>query len=370
MQDFGDRLLAFSREAVKLAVRCQNEQATKQYLILPFIRLMGFDDANPNDVVPEHEADFSEKYKNRVDFALLCGGQARIAVECKSAGARIKDDHGQLRSYFNAMLPVNVGVLTNGLEYEFYVDSVRPNVMDGEPYFSINLADVDKGTTPKKAIKNLFALTKEQYNAEAVMERARRQLLHDALAQDFIRELKSPTDDLCRYFLKKFDVSYLSKKQLDEIYRSIVKGAFEEALADHIFKRLRLEWPSAPRTLSATEQEADESPIETTHRELAIYSYCRRRLSFLVDSDHLFDEIEKISYKDYLSKFVVFYDKPWKGKLFEFIEGDDGYDTFVFPDEPEEIRTNNMVDLDGPLLKAFKARVSDISAVPFSVVSA
>lgn len=138
--DFHERLLEFARAAVQVSARCNNEQATKLYLIYPFIRLLGYDVQDPNDVVPEHEADFADKYRNRVDLALLSKGLPCIAMECKAIGAQLNESQGQLRRYFNAMLPVRVGVLTNGLAYEFYVDSVEPNIMDEEPYFSLNLA--------------------------------------------------------------------------------------------------------------------------------------------------------------------------------------------------------------------------------------
>jgi predicted type IV restriction endonuclease len=32
---------------------------------------LGYDVANPDEVFPEHHADFSEKYQNKVDYAIL-----------------------------------------------------------------------------------------------------------------------------------------------------------------------------------------------------------------------------------------------------------------------------------------------------------
>ena len=64
-------------------------------------------------------ADFSDKYKNRVDFLLVANGTPAIALECKPCGADLATDRGQLKSYFNALSGGRVGALTNGLEYEF-----------------------------------------------------------------------------------------------------------------------------------------------------------------------------------------------------------------------------------------------------------
>ena len=79
---------------------------------------------------PEHHADFSEKYQNKVDYAILHHGVPVIALESKCVGAAMKDDSGQLRGYFNACPTVKLGILTDGLKYEFYANSDKPNMMD------------------------------------------------------------------------------------------------------------------------------------------------------------------------------------------------------------------------------------------------
>ena len=54
----------------------------------------------------------------------------------------MKDDRGQLRSYFNASPTVKLGVLTDGLKYEFYADSDKPNMMDDTAFLRVDLADI------------------------------------------------------------------------------------------------------------------------------------------------------------------------------------------------------------------------------------
>ena len=79
-EEFRPKLKAFAERMVGLAPRCTNEESTKLFLILPFLNFLGYDDRNPDEVCPEHSADFSEKYKNRVDFAILKGGTPIIAI--------------------------------------------------------------------------------------------------------------------------------------------------------------------------------------------------------------------------------------------------------------------------------------------------
>ena len=80
------------------------------YLVLPFLQLLGYDPNDPDQVAAEHSADFSDKYKNRVDFLLKADGVAAIALECKPCGWDLKEDRGQLKSYFNALQGSRVGV--------------------------------------------------------------------------------------------------------------------------------------------------------------------------------------------------------------------------------------------------------------------
>ena len=118
-EDFRQKVRMFAQRVVALAPRCTNEESTKLFLILPFLNFLGYDDRNPDEVHPEHHADFSEKYKNKVDFAILQNGHPIIAIECKTLGLALKDERGQLRSYFNAASTVKMGVITDGLVYEF-----------------------------------------------------------------------------------------------------------------------------------------------------------------------------------------------------------------------------------------------------------
>ena len=80
-----------------------------------------------------------------MDFAILKDTQPVIAIECKALGIPLKDERGQLRSYFNAAPTVKMGVLADGLVYEFYADSDEPNMMDQTAFLALDLREVAKG---------------------------------------------------------------------------------------------------------------------------------------------------------------------------------------------------------------------------------
>lgn len=47
----------------------------------------------------------------------------------------------RLQKYFVAS-NARFGVLTNGIEYRFYTDLEKPNIMDSKPYLVINMLDL------------------------------------------------------------------------------------------------------------------------------------------------------------------------------------------------------------------------------------
>ena len=95
--EFQAKVSEYAKTAVSRAARVTSEEATKQYLVLPFFQFLGYDPLNPDEIVPETQASFADKFKNRVDYAICHDGQPVTAVECK----RTDGHHGELKGYFN-----------------------------------------------------------------------------------------------------------------------------------------------------------------------------------------------------------------------------------------------------------------------------
>ena len=58
------------------------EAQTKQWIIVPFIKALGYDMV-PDEVVPEFDADIGTKKGEKVDYAILKQGNSVILIECK-----------------------------------------------------------------------------------------------------------------------------------------------------------------------------------------------------------------------------------------------------------------------------------------------
>lgn len=351
-------LIAIARKSVAIKATCVNEQSTKYHLVLPVLGLLGYDPANPYEVCHEFAAGYAGGDARRVDLVILRDRQPQIAIECKPVGTDLSTQRGQLRAYFNALLPVKVGVLTNGIVFEFFVDVDNPNVMDADPFLTIDLDHVARSGASDELIETLQLLTKNRFNAATIAECAHLQLVKKRLRAVFIEEAKSPSDKMCRLALEGAGLKHVKQTAIDRHYRYLVKSALEESLVVPVVNRLRgQQRPAGAAPVEAIER--SNQRVSTTERELAIYKYVRRRLAFLVEDEVQFDEIEQIRCKDYIGKLSVYYQRTNKGRIFDFIEGVDGYDKFIFPEPIGQIVTKSIRDIDPALKATFIARVRE-----------
>ena len=63
-----------------------------------------------------------------------------MLIECKQRDKALDQHVNQLGMYFNSLVEMKLGVLTNGDDYWFFTDSKHENIMDPDPYFKIRLS--------------------------------------------------------------------------------------------------------------------------------------------------------------------------------------------------------------------------------------
>lgn len=373
IDEFRASLITFGERVQRVRDHVTNEEATKVALIQPFIATLGYDDRDPTEVAAEHSADFSEKYKNRVDYAILKDLKPVIAIECKSAGGTRKDDRGQLKSYFNAAKTVKLGILTDGVKYEFFVDSVEQNLMDDDPFLEIDFDKVSKAQISDTALEGLYALTKGLFDPETVAENARRSIIYRAFFDYLSRQFHDPSTEFTRLLLKENDIKHVRTNAL-EAYRGIAKAAFNDVFTSNVLKRLDITTavakqaprsePSLPEEITAIPSSGAQSrdkSIVTTQAELAAFEAIRRRLAFLsAGRSELFQAINKIQYKDYQGKMAVFYSLERKGRLLDILESRGGEIRFSLADGGDSTPVSSLESLDSRLKALFERRVAEL----------
>ena len=122
-----------------------NEATTQQYVVLPILRALGWDDANlaSMEVLPEYAVE-----NGHVDYALKIGQTPKLFIECKKWDEPLKKHESQIANYaFNAGVPI--GVLTNGKIWYFYFSWV-----EGKPVAERIFCEIDIGNL-ENAVSNL-----------------------------------------------------------------------------------------------------------------------------------------------------------------------------------------------------------------------
>jgi len=375
LEEFRQRLLAHAKLAATRALRVESEASTNASLVQPFLTVLGYDVGNPDEVSPEHHADFSEKYQNKVDYAILHLGKPVIAIESKRVGAPMKDDRGQLRSYFNASPTVKLGILTDGLKFEFYADSDKPNMMDEVAFLRLDLAEIAKaGTIDDNTLEGIAVIRSGLFNPEDVGAEAKRKLLFESLV-DVIKQFKSdPSDDFIRLVLGRTEMGSKLTKLTQKIVdgnRDIVRSAMEAFVAQEALARFGyapkdvVKAPQERQEVAAVAtpalpSEAEQGVLTPSDAELAVLAYTKNRLYFLVRNDLLFQEVGKLAFRKSKTAFRVYYGRPNNGSLFDYREQRDGKIVLQFPAlGGEDVPYVFSPALDDCLLKSFTKRVTE-----------
>ena len=201
--------------------RVKGEQATINAFVIPFIRLLGYDDTDPTEVVHQFTADIGTKKDEKVDHAILKDGEVIMIIECKDCRSNLsKENMSQLYRYFGVVTEARIGVLTNGILYRFYTDLNRPNVMDTDPFFEINMLEIHPSV-----VNVLNHLTKDKFDLDITRSSAI-DLKHRSEIKEILRkQLNTPTNDIVEFFHRAI------KSQVEkQDFTDIVKRAFNEFL--------------------------------------------------------------------------------------------------------------------------------------------
>jgi hypothetical protein len=375
--DFRASLIAHAQVCLDRAPKAATEAATQQYLILPFVQLLGYNPLDPDEVVPEAHASFSDKFKNRVDYAICQAGLPVIAIECKKVGTLAETNRGELKGYFNAVPTVKLGILTDGLVYQLYTDTGLENMMDDVPFAVVDLADVAREQIDDMALEAFGKLRKGTFDPAYVGADARRRIYTGMYADALERSLANPDERFVRTLMDVAGIEGRRTGRMVEEHVPIVRDAGEVLLDRKILERvgfadrkdlvkMRPETAPAP-AIPAGEPEAvpagaGESGVVTTETELQVYDYVRTRLPFLIAGDEtLYSQLVHVRPVDHKTVFCVFYKQERKGRLFNFREGRGPRFRFEFAGEGGQlIETDSLSDIDQQLVAVYRQRVAEM----------
>lgn len=222
--EYNKYIYKLSERVAQFRDHCATEEATKTALILPFLSALGYDTANPLEVMPE--APCAIKGFDRIDYILSADGEYRMLVECKHCRENLDNHVKQLEQYFQAALKpydTHIGLLTNGIEYRFFSDTQKPNIMDDVPFF---VFDISQPTD--KAIERLKMFRRDEFDIHFILATATRLSLSAKLHSVVEHELTSPSDEFINFLWGRMSTGKKLTKYQRDLFTPMVKEEVTE----------------------------------------------------------------------------------------------------------------------------------------------
>jgi hypothetical protein len=278
---FEEKIKIFAEAIPEKIEHIDSEETTKIALILPLLREMGHDTTNPSEVKAEFVADTGVKKGEKVDIVILNNSKPDILIECKVVNTVLDKSHiQQLYRYFT-VTDAKIGILTNGISYQFFTDSQKAGKMDDSPFLDIDFLDITDSD-----IKELEKFTKG-YNIDKILARVDvlkythdiKKVLHD--------EIEMPSDEFVKVIAKQVYDGILTKKTRD-LFGKIIKNNFNSVIDEKVDKRIKeaLENAKTHDSEILTEN-GNNDGIITTKEELEGYYIVKSLLSEIISLDRI-----------------------------------------------------------------------------------
>lgn len=230
MQSFIERIRHHAEHVKNVGAHCTTEETTKQALILPLLDILGFSPFDPTKVKAEHSADFpGAKSSERVDYALFCHDVTVMFIEAKAYGEKLSNHCPQLARYFNATPEVAIAAITNGREWRFFTDLVNTNVMDTEPFLSIDFERLDENL-----LSRLYRFRYDEFQPDALRTLAEESVYLKAFKLVVTNSVLECDQDFVRYVAGKSTVQRTLTAKFIEMITPIVKQAVAQSLSERV----------------------------------------------------------------------------------------------------------------------------------------
>ena len=226
---FNDGIISLREKIKNQKELAKSEEATINYFVRPFVELLGYDMSNPLEVEPQFGT--SEWKNEKVDYAIKLDRKPIMIIECKNWTEDLSRHKRQLKHYYSG-LNVPFGILTNGIQYKFYSDLDRVNIMDDTPFLEFDFENIDESR-----IEDIELFLKSSYDEKRIRQRAQELKYGEKIKGILSKEIQNPSDEFIRFLGKKFYQKPLSKKIVDK-FRPAVISAFSKIVDERLSEEL------------------------------------------------------------------------------------------------------------------------------------
>ena len=271
----------------KRAIRLSdNETKTRDYLIEPLLNMLGY------NKMDHYSHEYSLKYPDgsikKVDMVITMSGREPIMlIECKKANSNLtKRNYNQLADYFKKHKGSKIGILTNGISYEFY--SLKWNnkkILNDKPFMVFNL---DNFTSAD--IEDLARFHQKAFNISKILDLVEERYFLDDFDDALFNTLYPPTDEFIKSIFFNMGGLRLTDSIKQRIFNLVNSISLEEAL-----KKVRKK-----------EGKFSKSGVVTTLNEIKSYQIIKTILA--MSSKIKNSDLDRIGYKDYKGQFKIIID--------------------------------------------------------------
>ncbi|MEL7221772.1 MAG: type I restriction enzyme HsdR N-terminal domain-containing protein, partial [Bacteroidota bacterium] len=269
-----------------------NEAKTRMYLVEPFFDILGYNKGFDNgNLVPEYTADFGNLKGKKVDYAIQFRNKPEVIVEVKKAQVKLSDRHlRQLNEYFVNTNDSKLGILTNGVVFNFYCRNKNAGVgLHPTPFYSFDFSNIDGSSLEKLA--DFYATNIE---VSDIVEEAQELFFLEDFEEALFQELLKPSKEFIRAIYVRMGGSRLTESTENQIREVLNSVSLQEAL-----ERLIVE-----------EAKNANKGIITTSEELKAFHVVK---TILAQNRKV--NTHSIGYRDTKSKFSVIVDDNQRQKI-------------------------------------------------------
>lgn len=272
IMEFEEKMKVFSSKVNEKIEHIDCEETTKTALILPLLREMGYDTTDPLEVKMEYTADMGAKKGEKIDIAILDNSHELILIECKSVNSQLeKGNVSQLYRYFN-ITDSEIGILTNGVVYQFFTDSIKKGQMDKSPFLEIDMRDLSK-----KDILELSKFTKKNFDITKIRSKVDDLKFAHDVNKIIKLEIDSPSNEFIKVIAKQVYSGVITNK-LRNKFKKMIRQEFERIINEKVEDKLN-------EALGKTNSFDDD--IVTTKEEYEGYYIVKSILSRVIASDRI-----------------------------------------------------------------------------------
>jgi hypothetical protein len=292
---FNDQIKGLSQRVPNLKDHLKTEEATKNALVMPFIKALGYDVFNPQEVIPEFTADIGIKKAEKVDYAIMQEGEMIMLIECKKAKTDLSQaDISQLYRYFTATR-ARIAILTNGVIYRLFTDLDAPNKMDSRPFLELDLENLRDS-----ALAEVRRLTKEKFDLDRMLSAASELKYASEIKAILNGQFDNPEEDFVRFLFCQANPGSRFTAAVKAQFTDLVQKACQQFISERVSDRLSSALKDVERRAEPEEAEEDDG-IVTTEEEIEGYHIVRAIVSGVVDP-------ERVVYRDTRSYMGVLLD--------------------------------------------------------------